>query len=259
MDDLFTRGWVKFAHDHALARWAARADEAARAAEADPAPGMLRCGGTWFAGINALATDGEGRLPGGPPLAGAAVDAAKALIGAPFEFDRAQASTCYPGYPRQGAEESDAAFRYRVRRDAAHVDGLRRIMPGRRRKLSETHGFILGIPLNEAPQGAAPLVVWERSHETMRGAFAAVYGDAPPESWAGIDVTEAYQAARARAFETRRRVEIAARPGEAYLVHRLALHGVAPWGDAGAGRRAVAYFRPDPRPGAAPGWWLADP
>jgi hypothetical protein len=56
----------------------------------------------------------------------------------------------------------------------------------------------------------------------------------------------------------------------------LTLHGIAPWsadavgehavgeravgeraaGDHAVGERAVAYFRPDPFPGAARDWWL---
>lgn len=191
-DDLFARGWAAFPPDEALAAWAAHADGAARAAEANPPEGMLRAGGTWFVGVNALPNDDEGRLPGGPPLAGAAVEGAKALIGAPFAFDRAQASVCYPGYPRHGAEESEAAFRFRRDRDAAHVDGLHRVMPGRRRRLREVHGFILGIPLNDAPAGAAPFTIREGSHEAMRAAFAAAYSETPPEEWADVDVTDAY-------------------------------------------------------------------
>lgn len=250
MDEFFSRGWVKFPFDPAVAAWAAHADEAALEAEAAPDPQWLRCGGTWFVGVNALANDGDGRLPGGPPLAGAAFIAARALSPAPL--DRAQASVCYAGYPRQGAEESAAAFRYRIDQDAAHVDGLHRIMPGRRRMLKETHAYILGLPLNDAPPGAAPFTVWEGSHEAMRAAFRAALAGVPPSRWGEVDLTETYQNARRRCFETMRRVEIAARPGEAYLIHRLALHGVARWSAAGPGRRAIAYFRPDP--GVAQDW-----
>jgi len=45
-----------------------------------------------------------------------------------------------------------------------------------------------------------------------------------------------------------------AAPGQAYLLHRLALHGVAPWADgaeASADGRMVAYFRPILPGGAA--------
>lgn len=259
MDEYFARGWVKFPYEPALARWAQHADAAARAAEADEAnAAWRRCGGTWFVGVDALAPDAAGRLANGPPLAGAAIGAAKALIGAAFAFGRAQASVIHPGYPRADEEESASAFRYRLTRDAAHVDGLHRIMPGRRRRLLEVHGFILGLPLNEAPSGAAPFSIWERSHEVMRDALKAAYAGAPAREWSNIDVTDAYQAARRTCFEMLPRVEIEAGPGEAYLVHRLALHGVAPW-RAGAGRRAIAYFRPDPFPTESWDWWLSAP
>ena len=79
-----------------------------------------------------------------------------------------------------------------------------------------------------------------------------------PADGVEIDLTDAYQAARRDCFDRLERVEIAARPGEAYLVHRLALHGVAPWLAGGEGRRAVAYFRPDPG-GHDDDWWLAAP
>lgn len=253
MAEMFTRrGWRRFEYDAALAAWADHADKAALTAEADAAQAeWLRCDGTWFVGVDALPNDRDGRLPGGPVLTGAAIEAARAICDAPLH--RAQASVCYAGYPRQGDDESDAAFRFRRNRDAAHVDGLHRIMPGRRRLLKERHAYILAIPLNAAPNGAAPMVVWEGSHEIMRAALAAAYDGCDPAHWADVDVTERYQAARKRCFDECKRVEVQAAPGEAYLVHRLALHGVAPW-NAGDGRRAVAYFRPDP--GDVSDWWL---
>ncbi|MEM8755747.1 MAG: hypothetical protein AAGF90_22550, partial [Pseudomonadota bacterium] len=229
MAAFFARGWTRFPFEPAVADWAAHADAVAKSVERAPAPGMMRCGGTWHVGVDALGADAEGRVSGGPPLSGAALAAARSLIGAPSALDAGQASAFFEGYPRRGDEEDEAAFRYRLKRDAAHLDGLHRIMPGRRRMLKERHGFILGLPLNEAPAGAAPLVVWEGSHEVMRAALREAFGDAPPETWPEIDVTDAYQAARRRCFETLRRVEVPARPGEAYLIHRLALHGVAPW------------------------------
>ncbi|MGB0507122.1 MAG: hypothetical protein ACPGGK_13080, partial [Pikeienuella sp.] len=154
------------------------------------------------------------------------------------------------------------AFRFRQNRDAAHVDGLHRIMPGRRRLLKERHAYILGLPLNEAAADAAPMVVWEGSHEIMRAALAEAYQRHDPAEWDQIDVTEPYQAARKVCFDQCARVEVHARPGEGYLIHRLALHGVAPWsaneGLASDGqRRAVAYFRPDP--GDVSDWWLTAP
>ena len=257
MADLPARGWCKFDFDPALAAWAAHADAAAQRAEVDPAHAdWLRCGGTWFVGVNALPNDDAGRLPDGPPLSGAAIDVARSLSDAPL--DRAQASVCYPGYPRQGADESDSAFRYRRDKDAAHVDGLHRIMPGRRRKLMERHAYILGVPLNEAPEQAAPFVIWEGGHEIMRAALVKRFAKSPPADWATEDITEAYQAARKKVFDTCKRTVVHAKVGEAYLIHRLAVHGVAPWLD-GVGRRAIAYFRPELTKGAGSEDWLTLP
>lgn len=257
MAELGEEGWRKFAFEPALADWAAHADIAAQQAEADPKNAeWLRCGGTWFVGVNALPNNAAGRLPDGPPLTGAAIEAARRLSDAPL--DQAQASVCYPGYPKQGADEDDSAFRYRRDRDAAHVDGLHRIMPGRRRKLLERHAYILGIPLNDAPDDASPFVIWEGGHEVMRAAFSERFADIPPDLWPHEDVTDAYQTARREVFTTCNRVLIHAQVGEAFLVHPLALHGVAPWRN-GSGRRAIAYFRPEYASGTASADWLTNP
>jgi hypothetical protein len=138
------------------------------------------------------------------------------------------------------------------------VDGLIRDA-ARRRTPGESHAFILGVPLTETDPGAAPLVVWEGSHEVMRQALSGALGGTPPEKWGEVDVTEAYHAARRLCFETLKRVEIAARPGESYVIHRLALHGVAPWRGSETRQRAIAYFRPTiDNPGDAD-WWLTAP
>lgn len=278
----FRAGWTRFPRDPAVADWAARALPVARACMAQPEhrERWLRAGGTWFVGVNALPNDETGAVPdaGVPPLDGAPVRFLAKVLGlARVALDRAQVSVCFPGYPRPSDGESAAAFRFRRDRDAAHVDGVRR-HEGRRRRLGEPHGFILGVPLNDAPADASPLVVWEGSHEIIRRALRARLEDVPPDRWAEQDVTDAYVAARRECFATCRRVAVHARPGEAYLIHRLALHGIAPWDaadadanadadadasastDAGpAAQRVVAYFRPNPFPGALPGWWLERP
>ena len=228
---------------------------------ADPG-GEWRCGGTWFPGVNILPNDASGALAGGPPLGGAAVEFVRERLGpSGFAWDAGQLSICAPGYPRPGAGESAAAARFRRDRDAAHVDGLLREPPSTARRLGETHGFVLGLPLwGVAAAGASPMVVWEGSHEVMRAAFRAAFAGVAPERWGGVDLAEIYQQARRRCFETLRRVEVTAPVGGAYVIHRLALHGVAPWTAAdGAPQRAVAYFRPDPFPGASPEWWLDQP
>jgi hypothetical protein len=258
----FDKGWCAFGHDPALAAWAEAARPVAEATLHDPElrARWLRCGGTWFAGVNALPNDAAGAVPaaGVPPLTGTVVDFIAEVLGFPdIAWDRAQVSICFPGYPQPWDGESDAAFQFRRDRDAAHVDGLRRFEPGRRRRLGETHAFILGLPLTRTLPDAAPFTVYEGSHEVMRRALQARLAGIPPADWAGEDITEAYVAARREAFARCRRVPVHALPGEAYLAHRLVLHGVAPWGaSAETGSRMIAYFRPDPGDPSGPAWWL---
>ncbi|MEL6211654.1 MAG: hypothetical protein AAFR44_16020, partial [Pseudomonadota bacterium] len=182
--------------------WAAAARASAETAIANPENAhWLRHGGTWFAGVNLLATAPTGAV-GKVRLAGPAIEALHAAGGMPMAWDRAQVSVIYPGYPRQDPGESDAAAQYRRTRDAAHVDGLLPIGPDRRRMLREPHGFVLGLSLTEASEGASPLVVWEGSHRIMRQAFAPLLQPHPPERWPEIDLTAAYHAARRTCFDT---------------------------------------------------------
>ena len=260
-DAFFARGWVRVPWDPVLAAWVEEAAPVALALAADAGERerWLRCGGTWYAGVNAFPNDARGGVPaqGVPPLDGAAVAFVRdTLLLDTFDWDPGQISVCYPGYPQPSEAETPAAFRFRRDRDAAHVDGFERTLD-RRRTPNETHGFILGIPLNDTPQGAAPFVVYDGSHAIFRQAMVERLKDIPPEDWRTEDVTEAYNAARRTVFETCKRIEIEARPGEAYLAHRLCLHGVAPWTATAEGCRAVAYFRPDPFPGARMDWWLS--
>jgi len=245
---LFDRlGWCRFALDQALSDWVAAAWPCAEHLRSDAAQveTWLRCGGTWFAGVNALPNDAQGAVPGGPPLQGAVVEFLQARFG-PQLWDRAQVSVMYPGYPREMQGESAAAFRFRRDRDAAHVDGLLPEGPQRRRHLREAHGFVLGLPLNRTSSEASPMVVWEGSHHLMRDAFAAALAGVAPADWGEVDLTDVYQATRRACFERCPRVVVHAQPGEAYLIHRLALHGVAPWGaEAEDALRMIAYFRPE--------------
>ena len=257
-DEFPERGWTRFGADPCVVEWLDSAEPAARRSVADPAFSQWhRCGGTWFAGVNALANDATGAVAGGPPLGGAAVRVAGKLAGGPFAWDRAQVSVCYPGYPKRGADECAAAFAYRRQRDAAHVDGLLPVGPERRRFLREHHRFILGLPVGPADAAASPLVVWEGSHRIVRQTFAETFGNRPPAAWRDIDVTDVYRAVRRRIFAECRRATLPAGRGEAYLVHRLALHGIAPWGAAAtAPERMVIYFRPESGDPAA---WLHAP
>lgn len=243
-----SQGFLRFPADPGMALWAAHAGPHAAAASRDPAHAhWLRCGGSWFVGVDALANDAAGRIGGGPPLEGAVMDVIREGLGLGLPLHRAQVSVCYPGYPRPSPEETDAAYRFRLRRDAAHVDGLLAEGPEKRRFLREPHAYILGIGLTVQSADAAPLTVWEGSHQLMGAAFAAAFAGHPPERWSGIDLTAAYQAARRDGFERCRRIECPLGPGEAVLLHRHLLHGVAPWGETAAGPpegRMTVYFRP---------------
>lgn len=255
-------GYRRFGTDARLLAWVRAARPLAERAARDPAlrAQWLRHGGTWFVGVNALPNghDGAVRDAGVPPLGGAAHDWISARADLSHAgYDRAQISVCYPGYPKRDPAETEAAHDYRRRRDAAHVDGLHPVGPDRRRKLREAHAFVLGIPLTRASARAAPFVVWEGSHRIMGPALAAALQGAEPARWHEVDLTDAYHAARRAVFDRCRRVELPAGPGEAYVIHRHALHGVAPWdGRARAepAGRMIAYFRPEMAGGIAA--WL---
>ncbi|MFO1123169.1 MAG: hypothetical protein U1F47_12720 [Hyphomicrobiales bacterium] len=246
MSTFHDRSWVRFPPEASVASWIDSVLPAAAATVANPAnAARIRCGGTWFVGVNALPNAPDGSVAGGPPLSGAAMAFLRRDLKLdPVALDRGQVSVCYQGYPQPMAEESEAAFRFRRDRDAAHVDGLIGEGPGKRRFIREPHSFIIGIPLCDVSPGMSPLVVWEGSHEIMRRAFARALGDHPPSAWGDVDLTDSYRAARQEVFATCRRVEVITSFGECYIVHRLALHGVAPWGDPKSKERPVIYFRP---------------
>ena len=250
MSEFLARGFLRFPADAAALAWARHAHPFAVSAAHDPAghAQWLRCGGTWFVGVDALPNDATGLVPGGPPLAGAAMRFVTEELGFRLPMHRAQVSVCYPGYPQPSPEESEAAYGFRLRRDAAHVDGLLPEGPEKRRYLKEPHAYVLGITLTRQSEDAAPLTVWEGSHRIMKAMFAETFAGQPPEAWANVDVTDAYQAARRTCFETCRRIELPSGPGEAVLLHRHLLHGVAPWAETAEGPeegRMIAYFRPE--------------
>lgn len=248
-----TRGWIALGPSEDVLAWA----EAARplalaAARASP---DRRCGGTWGPGVDGLDNAVDGSVGGVPfPESLAAVLRGLGLL--PDRWHRAQLSAVYPGYPRRGPEESAAAARFRRTRDAAHLDGLLPVGPQRRRMPREAHGFILGLPVTHADPGASPLVVWEGSHRDLQAALAGALRSVPPERLPETDVTELYHQTRRRIFETRCRVPLPCAPGEAVLVHRHILHGVAPWAQgsqADPNGRIIAYFRPE-LPGGLRDW-----
>ncbi len=192
-----------------------------------------RHGDTWFVGVDALCNDADGSILDVPmPFADMAP-----------HWHSAQISIVYPGYPKQDRDETDAAHRFRHDRDAAHMDGLLPEGPQRRRHLREPHGFIIGMALNDV--AASPLVVWPGSHAIMKNAFRAAFEGLSPEAIGDMDVTDVYQTARRTVFQTCPRIEVPTRVGEAVILDRHLIHGVAPWsGPAHPEGRMIAYFRP---------------
>ncbi|MEP2027787.1 MAG: hypothetical protein ABJI96_03645 [Paracoccaceae bacterium] len=252
-------GWARFPTDPLVLDWVAHALPAARCAVRDPTLAHWhQCEGTWFVGVDAMNNDAEGRIGTSGPLTGRAIDFVRAEFGDIPPLHKAQVSVVYPGYPQPRDGERAAGFRYRLNRDAAHVDGILAVGPDRRRKVREPHAFILGLPLNDVGVDAAPLVVWAGSHVIMREAFAKAFAGCGAADLRHIDITEVYQAARRQVFETCPRVLVPAKPGEAMLLHRLILHGVAPWPDTARAvpeGRIIAYFRPELPEGVVR--WLA--
>ena len=229
--------------------WAAEALRVAREVAADPQERArhLRHDGTWFVGVDALPTGAWGVL-GDVPIGGAfGTDLSPVKT-----WVKGQLSIIYPGYPGRDPGESDGAHRYRLLRGAAHVDGLKAEGEGRRRFARELHAFILGVPLTNVTQ--APTLAWPGSHRIIGEALREAIGDAPPTE---VDVTEAYVAARQQVLERICPVPLSPPPGGAFLLHRLLVHGTAPWEDDGAvapDGRMVVFFRPEV---ARPEQWLA--
>lgn len=244
MEDIALDGFCVFPHDPDVQSWSAAARK--KGHQVLENGGERRHGGTWFVGVDALPNAPDGSIEG-VSLAGAWRD----HVDAPKEWHKAQLSVVFPGYPQRDPDESEAAHRFRKNRDAAHVDGLLPEGAGRRRHLREPHGFILGLPLDDI--AASPLVVWKGSHRIVRAAFEDHFRGYAPESWGDVDVTQVYQVTRRTVFDTCERIEVIAKPGQAILLDRHLVHGVAPWDDNLPGSmRMIAYFRPQ----VAIGAWL---
>lgn len=236
---LADRGWQVFPVEPATTDWA-------RSVSTEVTDALTtterRHGATWAPGVDLLKNDATGAVAGGIALAGAAIETAQSLFG-PLFLHEAQVSAVWPGYPKQDPEESDANHRYRHIRDAAHIDGLLPEGPNRRRHLREPHAWVLGVGLTDI--SAAPLVVWDGSAPVFRTAFRKAFAGLPAEKWGDVDVTDLYQSTRRQVFETCERIEVPLVTGEAVLLDRHLLHGVAPWTGDGEGPRVTAFFRPE--------------
>lgn len=238
-------GYIRVPWHRDIHAWAMAArDVAIKVAQrADMQKKWLQCEGTWFVGVDALPTDTLGAI-GATPLPTVLTD----LVGPRTDLHPAQLSITYPGYPRPRAGESEAAFRYRRNRDAAHMDGLLAEGAPKRRFLRERHDWILGLPLTETTHRASPLVVWEGSHPILQDALTRALQHVDEKDWEKTDITDVYTKARKTVFSDCKRIPLFTRPGEAVLLHPFLLHGVAPWpatAQASKYGRMIAYFRPE--------------
>ena len=247
LNDFEHKGWVKFKFDERVVRWANAANSKiiSKLKNKEIFDNNLTCQGTWFVGVDALENDTDGAL-------------GEISLSGPFEslmkraeargLHAAQVSIIFEGYPKPRDQESESSFNFRLKRDAAHVDGLIADFPGGPRKLKEPHAYVLGIPLNQAPKGASPVVVWEGSHHIISKAFSSLFMNRDPEEWADLDVREVYTQTRKSIFEKCKRRVLHANLGESYMIHRLCLHGISAWDfeikNFNEGRK-IAYFRPE--------------
>ena len=163
-------GWIKFGYDQRLVRWAKLANSKiiAKQKNKESFENSLTCEGTWFVGVDALGNNPDGTLDE-IPLQGPFESLMKSYK--VHSLHSAQISIIFQGYPKPRDQESESSFNFRLKRDAAHIDGLIADFPGGPRKLKEPHAYVLGIPLNQAPKGASPVVVWEGSHHLISEAF----------------------------------------------------------------------------------------
>ena len=130
-------------------------------------------------GVDVLDSDDKGAVVNGPDLSGAAYGFACQQFGA-LPLHKGQVSVIYPDYPKARMGESDAALNYRIKRDAAHLDGLK-LGDGKRRFMDEYHAYVLGISLTGSAQ--SPLVVWEGSHEPGANIAQWQYWGSEGQQW----------------------------------------------------------------------------
>ena len=244
-----TRGWLKFDFDPVLNDWVDWTLPYAKQCLSDESLAeWWRYQNTWFVGVNALANDKEGSIDSGPVLSGVAVDFMRQWLNFSLQdLDQAQVSAIFSGYPKPHHSDSEAGFKYRLNRDAAHVDGLLKLGANGERYALEYHQYILAIPLNSVSALASPLVLWEKSHLLMRDRFQKFFDQYQKSEWPSTAVNEIYQQTRREIFMNFKRIEVSVQPGQALLIDRHMLHGTSPWraeqGQDECGR-LIAFFRP---------------
>ena len=244
-----THGWAAVSCDAQMLNWTRLAKEITmqKLDSISSKKGQLRCGGTWFVGVNFLNNDPSGRL-NNISFKGDAVKAITTRYGELFfGWDEAQISICYEGYPRQDENEPPGAFEYRKNRFGAHIDGILPVGEAKRRFAREFHAFIFGVPLVDCNEHTSPVVVWEGSHHIIREYISKALSNIPVNRWKNEDITEIYNSARREVFFKCKQKTILVPLGGSYIMHRFTLHGIMPWREKEKLKecgRMIAYFRP---------------
>lgn len=247
LNEFERKGWIKFEFDQHLEHWAKTANSEInlKLRNKEFLQNGLTCQGTWFVGVEALENDPDGSL-NGVPLRGPFKSLMESYKTCTLHL--AQVSIIFQGYPKPRGQESQSSFNFRLKRDAAHVDGLIAETPGGPRRLKEPHAYVLGIPINQAPENASPMVVWEGSHHLMSSAFKRFFSNQNLSEWENLDIREIYFETRKEVFRKCKRIVLHANVGESYMIHRHCLHGISPWDPKTVSfseGRKIVYFRPE--------------
>lgn len=239
-------GYRVFDQEQQISDWIASAIKHAQEALVSPDNRhWYRYQNTWFVGVNVLNNRPDGSIGCGPELGGRAISfIEQSLTNRPIHLDRGQISVCFDGYPKKDISEPKTNHAYRLRRDAAHIDGV--MKHDGDRYLVEHHDYILGIAMNMVEAQASPFVVWQGSHRLMQTALCDYLSNYPKDKWRTTPISEVYSQTRKRILNECRRVELALKPGQALVAHRHLLHGTAPWKAVNETEpRMLCFFRPE--------------
>jgi hypothetical protein len=132
------------------------------------------------------------------------------------------------GTPQPMVEETPNAFKYRKNRFNAYVDGVLPVGKAKRQYVREYHTFILGIPLVDYNEFAAPVVVWKGSYNIMQDYLSKQLIQLKDGLLKNEDITDVYHEARQEIFAKCKPKNVTALVGGFYLIHRHALHSVMP-------------------------------
>ncbi len=142
----------------------------------------------------------DGAVPGGPPFLARPMEFIKNDLRFAPPLHRAQVSVCYPGYPRTSPDETPAAFGFRLNRDASPCRRASGGRPGSPPLPERAAAYIWGFRSRKPVRMPRRWSLWQGSHRHMGKVFTEALANKAQAEWPGIDLTEAYQAARREVF-----------------------------------------------------------